>query len=77
MFHAAITRTGRARLRAAKRAHIANVRELFLDPMTQAQRASMSAGWSAVRATLDERSPATRRPRPRGRERAPGSRARS
>lgn len=70
VFHAAITRAGRTRLRAAKRAHIANVRRLFLDPMAGAQREAMAASWAAIRATLDEESPATRRRRPRPRRKA-------
>lgn len=74
VLHAAITRAGRTRLRSATRAHIANVRELFLDPLTAPQRAAMAAGWDAVREALEAGSSSSRRGRSRGRAPRPSRR---
>ena len=68
---ATLTRRGRARFNAARRAHLADVHALFLDPLTADQRAMLGAAWHAIDAALpeipDEREP----PRVRRRRRRP------
>ena len=51
---ATLTRRGRTRLKAARRAHGANVRALFLGPLNPAQRQTLSEAWSAIEQALPE-----------------------
>ena len=68
---AQLTRRGRARFNAARRAHIANVHVLFLDPLSSEQRMRLGAAWAAIEAALPQtpdelEPPRTRRARRRG-----------
>jgi DNA-binding MarR family transcriptional regulator len=51
---AELTRRGRARFAAARRAHLADVHALFLDPLTERQRETLAAAWAAIGAALPE-----------------------
>jgi DNA-binding MarR family transcriptional regulator len=73
---ATLTPLGRKRFNAARRTHLANVRNLFLDPLTEEQRRTLGESWQAI---LEKLGPHTAR-RPRrsppaaGRRRAPAAR---
>lgn len=69
VLRATLTRPGVARFRAARRAHLANVRRLFLDPLTIAQREVLAASWQAILANMDQQSPPGARPRRRAGQR--------
>jgi DNA-binding MarR family transcriptional regulator len=62
---ATLTRRGRSRFTAARRAHAANVRALFLRPLGPAKVRALGSAWAAVDAALpdgaDEREPARAR----------------
>jgi hypothetical protein len=73
VLQAQLTRRGRARFAAARRAHLADVHALFLDPLTERQRETLATAWAAIGAALpqqpDEPEPARARDsarRPRG-----------
>jgi DNA-binding MarR family transcriptional regulator len=51
---AKLTRRGRARFNAARRAHVANVNALFLGPLTAEQRRGLGAAWAAIEQALPE-----------------------
>jgi DNA-binding MarR family transcriptional regulator len=56
-FYATITREGRARFRAAHRAHVRGVRERFLDLLTQDELRTLADAWQAVRPGVFEPDP--------------------
>jgi DNA-binding MarR family transcriptional regulator len=62
---ATLTRRGRARFAAARRAHVADVRALFLEPLGPAKVRALGAAWAVIDAALparaDERDPARAR----------------
>lgn len=67
---ATLTQRGRARFAAARDAHIANVHELFLDPLTASQRKALARMWQIIEAALPadpEQLPSARAIRPRRR----------
>ena len=73
---ARLTRKGRQRFLAARRTHLANVRRLFLGPLSHEQRAALGEIWQTVIEQLPPQ--AGRRPRrrsPVSRTRLPASRA--
>lgn len=47
-FDVVLTPTGRARLKAANRTHLARVRELFLDRLSDAQLKQLAGIWNAL-----------------------------
>jgi DNA-binding MarR family transcriptional regulator len=49
---ATLTRRGATRFAAARDAHIANVHELFLDPLTAAQRKALAQSWETIEAAM-------------------------
>jgi DNA-binding MarR family transcriptional regulator len=56
-FDIVLTPTGRTRLRAANRAHLKRVRELFLDRLSDAQLQALADAWESVAAPDDAPSP--------------------
>jgi DNA-binding MarR family transcriptional regulator len=66
---AKLTRRGRPRFGAARRAHVAAVQALFLNPLTPEQRCQLGAVWAAIEGALPDIAEEREAPRVRRRRR--------